>query len=415
MSKDWKICKFPDVVFIQEGPGIRKYEYEENGYPMINVRCVQDGHIDMSKSKAAKGKLATGKWKHFQIQAGDILFTISGTIGRSAIVKESDLPLLMNTSVVRFRPTTDDLASRFLYYSVRTKSFIEKLKADSTGTAIKNVGPTHIKRLEISYPPLPEQERIVAILDEAFEAIDTAIANTEKNLVNARELFESYRDTVLSATEDNWGSTTLGEIAAFKNGLNYTKRSKGDAIRIVGVKDFKGKFWVEPDEMATVQIDGSLGESYALQCGDILTVRSNGNKQLIGRCVLVGDDCGLASFSGFTIRIRLAKPEVNPEFLVHLLKSGPVHEKLVGAGGGANISSLNQKALAGLPLMLPPAKRQAELVRALIEQERLTNALTLNIKCKLAQLEDLKQSILQKAFTGELTASTDQTLQDAGV
>lgn len=70
---------------------------------MINVRCVQDGYIDLSTCNAANVELATGKWKHFQVQEGDILFTISGNIGRTAIVKKQDLPLLMNTSVVRFR------------------------------------------------------------------------------------------------------------------------------------------------------------------------------------------------------------------------------------------------------------------------------------------------------------------------
>ena len=63
----WTTMGLSEVLFIQEGPGIRKYEYEDGGYPMINVRCVQDGYIDMSKSRSANYELATDKWKHFQV------------------------------------------------------------------------------------------------------------------------------------------------------------------------------------------------------------------------------------------------------------------------------------------------------------------------------------------------------------
>ena len=132
MKQGWVTDRFQDVVFLQEGPGIRKYEYQNDGYPMINVRCVQDGFIDMTKSRSANYELATTKWKHFQIEEGDILFTISGTIGRSAIVKKSDLPLLMNTSVVRFRPLTNELDRRFLYHIVRGKKFQDDLIRSNT-------------------------------------------------------------------------------------------------------------------------------------------------------------------------------------------------------------------------------------------------------------------------------------------
>ena len=128
-----RTANFADVVFLQEGPGIRKYEYEENGYPMINVRCVKDGYIDMTTAKAANSELANGKWKHFQVDAGDILFTISGTIGRTAIVQKEDLPILMNTSVVRFRPMVDDLDTKYLYYYLQSKVFLDELHSYSRG------------------------------------------------------------------------------------------------------------------------------------------------------------------------------------------------------------------------------------------------------------------------------------------
>ncbi len=244
MKQEWVVKKFQDVVFLQEGPGIRKYEYQNDGYPMINVRCVQDGYIDMTKSRSANYELATTKWEHFQIDEGDILFTISGTIGRSAIVKKSDLPLLMNTSVVRFRPLTNELDRRFLYHIVRGKKFQDDLINQSTGTAIKNVGPSHLKKITISYPPLPEQKRIVAKLDKAFTAIDQAKANVERNLQNAKDLFQSELNRIFNQKVEGWVEKKLGDVCELYQGLAINKGTKHllvdkSSLPLLRIKDLK--------------------------------------------------------------------------------------------------------------------------------------------------------------------------------
>ncbi|MFA6349080.1 MAG: restriction endonuclease subunit S [Candidatus Paceibacterota bacterium] len=171
-SKEWGLVSITNEAFFQEGPGIRSYEYEDDGYPMINVRCVQDGRINLTGGKAASRELAEGKWKHFQVQVGDILFTTSGTIGRVAVVQEYDLPLLMNTSVVRFRTLDESrLANDFLYWVLRSPDFVNGLKVQSTGSAQQNVGPSHIKKMQIPLPPLAEQKEIVKKLDALSEKV----------------------------------------------------------------------------------------------------------------------------------------------------------------------------------------------------------------------------------------------------
>lgn len=401
----WVTKGLEDVLFIQEGPGIRKYEYEEGGYPMINVRCVQDGYIDMSKSRSANTELALGKWKHFQVEEGDILYTISGTIGRSAIVKKSDLPLLMNTSVVRFRSLSKDLDTKFTYYYFKTNRFINELLGHSTGTAIKNVGPSHLKKMTISYPSLAEQRNIVSALEQSLPAIENAITTVEKNIMNASELFESFLQKIFLSTDSEWTETKLGKIASFKNGLNFSQNSKGEFLKVVGVKDFKSNFMVPTDELDTIQIDGTLDSSYQLQKGDIVTVRSNGNKRLIGRCLLVGELNSKTSYSGFTIRIRLDINNLVPEFLTYYMKSKDIHELLIGSGGGANISNLNQKVLNNLPIKFPDRKIQQTILERIKAVETECSVLTDIYLKKLDALNALKQSILQQAFNGELTNS----------
>ncbi len=402
MRKNWDEKDFMEVVFLQEGPGIRKYEYEEAGYPMINVRCVQDGFIDMSKSRSANMVLATSKWKHFQIDEGDILFTISGTIGRAAIVKKSDLPLLMNTSVVRFKSISESLTKDFLYRYVSSSIFVDKLKGMSTGTAIQNVGPSHLKKMTVPIPPIEEQKQIVAILDKTFTAIDQAKANIEKNIENAKELFENKLQKLFN--NKDWEQKNLGEIASFKNGMNFTKSSKGQSIEIVGVKNFKNNFWVPFQELENVILDGEMSEAYQLKKGDIITVRSNGNPKLIGRTLLSDEVSGNISHSGFTIRIRLNSNTILPIFLCHYLKTAKTRKELVDSGNGVGIKSLNQGSLSSLMVPFPQSEKEQKLIVNKIEEvSKKAKKLEAIYFKKLEDLDELKKSILQKAFAGELT------------
>jgi type I restriction enzyme S subunit len=161
----------------------------------------------MSSAKAANIELANGKWKHFQVCEGDILYTISGTIGRTAIVYRDDLPLLMNTSVVRFRPLTDELDRNYLYYYVRSKFFLDQLTNFVSGTAIKNVGPTHIKKLEISFPPIKEQKKISQKLD---------LLKIETNLLDDsyRLEFDAIEELKQSILQEAFNGNLTMEITA---------------------------------------------------------------------------------------------------------------------------------------------------------------------------------------------------------
>jgi len=245
----------------------------------------------------------------------------------------------------------------------------------------------------------------VALLGTVFADLEQTRAKTEQNLKNARELFDSYLQQVFSQKGDGWVETTLGKVAKFKNGLNFSQSSKGEKLTIVGVKDFKSHFMVPFEQLDTIQIDGDLSEEYELKKNDIITVRSNGNKRLIGRCLLMGIPISKTSYSGFTIRIRLIDDYLFPEFLNYYMKSSSTHELLINSGEGANISNLNQKILNALPVTYPSYEQQRELVAKIKRIETESNSLTRIYTEKLNSINELKKSILQKAFSGELTTT----------
>src|SRR5205807_2409504 len=146
---------------------------------------------------------------------------------------------------------------------------------------------------------------IISILNEGFDGIGVAKANAEKNRRNARALFEGHLESVFTRRGAGWSEGRLGELATFRNGINFTKSSTGESVQIVGVRDFQNDFWAPLDNLETVTTDGTLPASDMLKENDLLFVRSNGNLELIGRCLLVGPVAQNIAHSGFTIRARM--------------------------------------------------------------------------------------------------------------
>ena len=289
------------------------------------------------------------------------------------------------------------LGDYLYYYLEHVHEYFQKV---AVGATVRSLRQRHFDNLPVIVAPLEEQRRIVGVLDEAFAAIAFAIANAEKNLANARDFRDRFLRSLYADIDAQ--AVPLGAIAEFRNGLNFTGTSKGEAIKIVGVKDFQDNLNVPVESLATVQTDGALAGIDVLKENDILTVRSNGNKALIGRCMIAGPQSQKTSHSGFTIRIRPTSQAVDPQFLCRVLKSPSIRETLVAGGGGANISNLNQKALASLKVPLPSLANQKEIVAKQDEMELAVRDLVAGIKQKLLALTELKRSLLRCAFDGEL-------------
>jgi type I restriction enzyme S subunit len=280
--------------------------------------------------------------------------------------------------------------------------FYSDLSEFVSGLTVPKLNQGNLREIPIPLPPLTEQQRIVGLLDEAFEGIATAKANAEKNLQNARALFESHLQSVFTQRGPGWVEKRLADVADFKNGLNFTRQSNGQTLRMVGVGDFQEYSVVPIEALQSVTIDGKLSDDYLIRRDDILTVRSNGSKDLVGRCMLVPDVDGMTSFSGFIIRIRFDTRALSPRFLLHFMKSSATRERLTRDGGGANISNINQAKLSELPVSLPSFKQQEEIANRLDDLRAETQRLARLYERKLAALEALKKSLLHQAFTGLL-------------
>lgn len=183
---NWQRIPLSDIIFFQEGPGIRNWQYVEDGVKFINIRCINNGLIDTSTANKISLEEASGKYSHFMLEPYDIVMSCSGTLGRYAIVLPQNLPLCLNTSVIRFRPKQYKDDYSFVYGYMTSKEFLNQQITMANGSAQVNFGPTHLKKIEIVEPPVEIRKEFN---DLVFPLIETQISLRAENtrLVEIRD------------------------------------------------------------------------------------------------------------------------------------------------------------------------------------------------------------------------------------
>lgn len=241
-----------------------------------------------------------------------------------------------------------------------------------------------------------EQQAIVSRLDAAFAKIDALKANTEKQLNDARALFQAELSESMMPKE-GWEEKVLKDIGVLKNGMNFNKNEFGYTVHILGVGDFGNQFQInDTDYLQTISLNSNPSEDYFLKNDDIVFVRSNGNKHLVGRCVLIHVGEEPCSFSGFCIRFRKLTNEVDSCFLTHFLKTDEARKKLVG--NGANISNLNQKVLNEFVVSYPSIQEQQQIVAHLDALSAKVKELEKINEQTQKECDALKQAMLREIF-----------------
>jgi type I restriction enzyme M protein len=174
---DWPIANLNDVVDFQEGPGILAKDFRQEGVPLIRLAGLRDGNVSLSGCNYLDPAMVEQKWSHFRLSEGDILVLTSASFGSPAVVGPETVGAIFYTGIIRFRPKALDLDVGFLKTYLGSASFLEQAESLASGAVIRHFGPTHLRQMLISVPPLATQQGIVAEIE------------TEKALVAAnREL-----------------------------------------------------------------------------------------------------------------------------------------------------------------------------------------------------------------------------------
>ncbi len=199
---------------------------------------------------------------------------------------------------------------------------------------------------------------------------------------------------------EGWEMKRLGELAEFKNGLNYSQENSGKGLKIIGVGDFKENFTISYDGLEELSGFDGIHESYLLKNNDLLFVRSNGSKDLVGRALFIQNLNERVTHSGFTIRARLKAREMLPVIAAYYFQTGAIKKQLLEEGGGTNISNLSQGMLANLLIPLPPLPEQRQIAAVLGTWDTALEQTT----ALLAALRTRHRGLMQNLLTGKVRA-----------
>ncbi|WP_421299998.1 restriction endonuclease subunit S [Aeromonas veronii] len=306
---------------------------------------------------------------------------------------------LATTELVPMLPDPERLDRNYLAYYLRSEQFVRWVNEQVAGAKMPRVSMKIFWEHEIPLPPLEEQKRIVTILDKA-DAIrqkrQQAIALADDFL---RSVFlDMFGDPVTNPL--GWKTGSLIDFGDFKNGLNYTSSEVGEEVFCIGVGDFKSLDRIEGvSSLSKINLSSLPKNDYFVDEGDILFVRSNGNKELVGRNVIVYPEGSKVTFSGFCIRYRINdKDSLSNLYLSHCLKIPSMRKLLLSGGQGANIQNISQKTLSELIIPIPSIDMQNTYNEIVNGHQRLIKKSNYDF----LKSYELFNSISKKAFSGQL-------------
>lgn len=388
MKKGWQKKKLCEIYDVRDGTHDSP-KYYATGYPLITSKNLKQEGLSFDDVKLISELDYKKINERSAVNRGDVLFAMIGTIGNPTIVTIEPNFAIKNVALFKV-PSCQ--SSAFLKYYLESEWVVSKMIEESKGATQKFVGLGYLRNFPILLPTFSEQKRIVAILDEAFAGIATAKANTEKNLQNARAIFESYLCSVFKQSGEGWVEKTLGEIGK----VSMCKRIfKEETLTTAGIPFYKiGTFGKEPDSFIPARIYDEYKQNYPFpKKGDVLISASG----TIGRRVKYDGKPAYFQDSNI-VWIENDEKQVLNDYLYHFYGACEWNSTK-----GATISRLYNDNLRRIVITFPESfQEQRQIVGQLDVLTSETQRLATVYQQKLTTLDELKKSLLHQAFSGEL-------------
>ena len=386
LPKDWKSNKLDSVINQFIVPQRDRPKVFDGNVPWCRIEDIDGIYLSKSKSGLAVSQNLIDSMPLRVYPAGTVIVSCSADLGRCAIIS---VPLITNQTFIGLVPS-ENMDSLYLYHLMGSKS--KELNEMATGATIKYLSKKKFQELEIPIPPIKQQKQIVAILDKAFAAIDIATANAEQNLQNAKELFESYLQNVFENKGDDWEEKTIGDIgkpSMCKRILKEQTTTDGD------IPFYKiGTFGKAPNAYISKELYEEYKSKYSFpKKGDILISASG----TIGRRVIYNGEPGFFQDSNI-VWIDNDEKQVLNEYLYSFYGYCDWQPSK-----GATISRLYNANLKRIKITFPKSlQEQKKVIKKIEVLSNKTKKLESIYTQKLADLEEMKKSVLQKAFSGQL-------------
>ena len=379
MSDAWQTATLGEI--LQKTETVDPFKSPDVEFEYIDVSSVSNQTYRIERTQLLKGRDAPSRARRL-IRAGDVLFaTVRPTLRRIAIVPDDFDNQICSTGYFVLRPKPA-VGHRFVFYYLQTERFMAGMEALQKGASYPAVTDGEVRSQEISFPPLRDQKRIVGILDEAFSGIATAKANAEKNLQNARALFESHLQSAFTQRA-GWKMKTVDQISRNLDSkrvpITKSDRKSGEFpyYGASGIVDYVADYIFE---------------------GDTLLISEDG-ANLLARSTPIAFPASGKYWVNNHAHILKFESMATQRFVEFYLESILLDEYITGAAQ----PKLNQKALNSIPIPIPASVEiQSAVVASIASVQAETQRLESLYQRKLDALDALKQSLLHQAFSGQL-------------
>lgn len=399
----YPIYKLGDVAKIYNGNSINAEEKEKKykGVDGRNYIGTKDIDFDCSVNYNNGVRIPYGEEKFKIAPAGSVLVCAEGGSAgkKSAFITED---VCFGNKLFAITNNQGLFDGKYVFYYTRYKRFFDLFKNELSGL-IGGVSSKKFGEIPIPLPPLPTQRAIVARIESLFAELDKAA----EHLRTAQQQLKTYRQAVLNHwlnnDEGKWKMVKLGEVIE-KPTYGTSKKCDYDiegtgVLRIPNI----GNGYIIDDDLKFAVFSDEEKEKYSLKEGDLLTIRSNGSVDLVGKCALVSSKEENYLFAGYLIRLRPMSSKVDSKYLIFTMESHylriQIEDKAKSTSGVNNINSVE---IQNLVISLPSLTEQQRIVKEIESRLSQAEAAEASIAEALQKTEALRQSILKKAFSGEL-------------
>lgn len=372
-----------EIASYQNGYAFKPDDWSNKGLPIIRIQNLNDPGKDYNYYDGDDVD------ERYFVQDGDVLIAWSASLG-VYVWNRGDAWLNQHTFKVNFE--NDEVDKSYFVYAIQ--EVLKKIENKLHGSTMKHITKKKFLKLKIPLPSLSEQKAIVAKLDRAQRLIDIDKEMLAKYDALIQSVFlEMFGDPVTNPK--GWEVGSITDYGSFKNGLNYSSNESGTKIRSLGVGDFGVLSKIDDIRaISRIELDEAPPENYLLKDNDLVFVRSNGNKELVGRCLVIYPSNEDVTFSGFCIRYRPKSSSINSTYLSHLFRVKSFRNYMLKDGRGANIQNINQKLLSQLDIPLPDISKQNQFAKNV---EKLEGQI-LKTQTSRKKSKELFSSLVQGAF-----------------
>ncbi|EGG9445170.1 4'-phosphopantetheinyl transferase [Salmonella enterica] len=406
LPEGWVVTNLQNIANWGSGgtPSRSHDEYYNGNIPWIKTGDLGPKLITEASEYITDAGVKNSSAKYFP--KGSVAIAMYGaTIGKTSIL---GIDATTNQACAVGTPIKDITSSIFLYYFLLNEknTFIKKGK----GGAQPNISQAVIKEHPLSLPPYAEQKIIAEKLDTLLAQVDSTKACLER----IPQILKRFRQAVLAAivngkavnidTDENT-LTTLGNIAKnIKYGTSKKCSETQGSTAVLRIPNI-GPGYIINSNLKYADFDQKELVTLTLKEGDLLLIRSNGSVDLVGKVAVISENDTEYLYAGYLIRVRLDKERAAPKYISYCLQSPQLRQVIENiARSTSGVNNINSKELASLEIPLTPLPEQHEIVRRVEQLFAWADTIEKQVNNALTRVNSLTQSILAKAFRGELTA-----------